>query len=125
MIDGTFVVFSPFGDEVSLEGSWQIDAGEGPVAADAGSCDRAGVAQVRLDISESQGDGQVLGPDFVTFPCAQGSFDTRPDAVLDAGEYRARLTALDGEGEVAGRSSKLDLDATTGDHAMLPRVTLP
>lgn len=131
----TASAFDPLGDEYSLEGSWELvmEGTDQVLAPSQSNCDTLGVAQVRLVFRPVTGSATFTDPMF-TFPCAQGSFDTRSGdfpaddgKVLESDTFYVRYEALDPQGEVIGESplSKLVLifeeptfhDAVAGDEA--------
>jgi hypothetical protein len=117
--------FNPLGNEATMEGAWEIDTGQGVVLpADARSCANARIATVELQVFE---DFDVDPDTFytsetLTFDCRTGSFDTRPDAVLDDGFFTVQYVALDAAGIELDRSEPIDIDVPPESHVALPSV---
>ncbi len=87
------VTFDPIGRDASIAGSWTID-GAAPTQA---SCDAAGISRVRVRFFE--GSDFRDHPDLV-FNCADGAFDTRPNAVVADGIWTMSLIPIDASGAV-------------------------
>jgi hypothetical protein len=85
------VGLDPVGDDWSIGGSWLLN-GEPPTAQ---SCGALGVAYVRVRFYD--GERTADHPRLV-FPCAQGTFDTRPEQVVRVGTWTLALVAIDAEG---------------------------
>jgi hypothetical protein len=85
------VVFDPIGTEWTIAGSWLVN-GAPPSAS---TCAAAGIDFVRVrffDVSRTADHPRLV------FPCAQGSFDTRPEALVASGTWSIALVAIDAEG---------------------------
>lgn len=101
--------------EVTLAGSWLING----VAADAATCNAAGVANVQLEITDD------LGAVFRTYEldCADGGFDSSVTAggpTLPAGVYGTQWFAVDAADNVLAQTdAPLALDVTAVTHANL------
>ncbi len=106
--------FDPRGNDVSLEGSWTINA-QPPTDE---TCAMAGIAVVELRILDDADDDFYTDEEF-RFPCAQASFDTRPDEVLDFDLYRAVFFAYSADGRVSSETEASILDAATETHIVV------
>lgn len=102
-------------NDVSLNGSWTVNG----LQANLGVCESAGIDRVRLTVFEP--DTDVVVDDFI-MPCEDGSFDTRPDKVLDYGDYDTLWDAIDIDGNVVATGPLLQLDVTLVEHATLATV---
>ncbi len=83
--------FDPIGTDRRAEGRWLVN-GAAPTQE---SCAAAGIDFVRVrffDVSRTADHPRLV------FPCAQGSFDTRPDGVIAAEAWNIALVAIDAEG---------------------------
>lgn len=85
--------FNPMGTDFSVDGMWTLN-GTAPTTT---TCNSAGIANVRMVFF----DGTVMH-DYaqLTFPCADGGFDTRPDKIFAYGDYTTRWQALSSSGTV-------------------------
>ncbi len=109
---GTIVAgFDPSGTDVSLDGIWDVN-GDVPTVQSCGD-----ITQVRVVVCEDAAGVTCWTSPSLTFPCANGAFDTRPTRVLAAGSYFSLWEALDASGNVLQESSILPLSVTT--HATL------
>lgn len=110
------VNFDPRGNEVSLSGSWTVVR----KGANAETCAYAGIATVYLELYE---DSKTTfdDPNFLRFPCEQGSFDTRnaQGKILERNVYEIRWVALDANGAEVGRSNAVNVQASFADHVDL------
>lgn len=125
-VNALFIVedaFNPYGNQVSLNGVWQLDLGDGPENANATSCEEAGMSKVRLDIFDASGSRGVRGTSALTFDCFQATFNTMPMKVLQQGQYKARWTGLDDSGTAIGQSPMVDVDASA-DQATVPMTAI-
>lgn len=110
---------SPLGDDVSLDGQWVIDG----APADASSCASAGIATVALTFPDGTGGRRVF--EELTFLCASGGFDTRPDAVLSAARHRVQWIAFDTFGRERIAGPTIDLVAVAPiTHATLEALSI-
>lgn len=110
------ITFDPIGTDASMAGQWTIN-GAAPTQA---SCDALGVSHVRVRFYD--GTRGVDHPGLV-FPCAQGSFDTRPDAVVADGVWTAALIAVDASGTAIGTAPQQTFDTlAVGGHITLTPV---
>lgn len=110
------ITFDPIGTDASMAGQWTIN-GAAPTQA---SCDALGVSHVRVRFYD--GTRGVDHPGLV-FPCAQGSFDTRPDAVVADGVWTAALVAVDASGTAIGTAPQQTFDTlAVGGHITLTSV---
>lgn len=85
--------FNPMGADFSVDGMWTLN-GTAPTTP---TCNTAGIANVRMVFF----DGTVMH-DYaqLTFPCADGGFDSRPDKIFAYGNYTTRWQALSSSGAV-------------------------
>jgi hypothetical protein len=115
--------FDPVGSAATMEGSWQLAA----AAASEESCAASGITHVRVRFFEEE--RSVDHPQLV-FPCAQGSFDTRPTGVLADGVWSVRLLGLDnrvpaGADTVVASGPLSTFDTRTeGGHVVLGQIDL-
>ncbi|MGB0678925.1 MAG: hypothetical protein ACPGUV_04620 [Polyangiales bacterium] len=105
--------FDPRGSEVSLSGSWTVN-GQTPTAQ---ICADAQIETIQIEVREDIDTIFADDPTFLRYPCADGSFDTRPEAVLDNDRYLMSWIALAASGEEIGRSEPITVDVTFEDHA--------
>lgn len=110
------VTFDPIGQDVSLDGNWQLNG----AAPDAASCAAADIDQVAVGFFDAGSTTPVFFGE-LTFPCSQGSFDTRPSAVLASGRYTTQWFALR-DGANVGMGTMEILDVTAVTHATLRPV---
>lgn len=104
-------VFDPSGTDVSLDGIWDVNGAEPTVQ----SC--GDIATVRVVVCESAAATNCWTSPSLTFPCADGAFDTRPGRVLAAGAYHSLWEALDASGNVLQETAPLPL--VVSGHATL------
>jgi len=110
------ITFDPIGTDATMAGAWTIN-GAAPTQA---SCDALGVSHVRVRFLD--GTRGVDHPDLV-FPCAQGSFDTRPNAVVADGAWTVALVAVDTNGTAIGTAPQETFDTSVeGGHIVLTTV---
>lgn len=105
--------FDPSGTAVSLDGIWDVNGAE-PTLASCGD-----IATVRVVICENAAATTCWTAPSLTFPCANGEFDTRPTRVLRAGSYYSLWEALDSSGNVLQETTPLQLVVTSVSHATL------
>jgi hypothetical protein len=103
------ILIDPVGTEVTVSGAWTVE-GAAPTAE---SCAALGIAQVRVAFIDGSSLVEVPG---LVFPCVQGSFDTRPTGVIQAGTWTVRLQALDATGGVIGQSPTISRTVGVGAH---------
>lgn len=99
------VTFDPRGTDFSVAGSWTVNG----APATAASCSAAGIAEVGIVFYD--GGRPYRFSEFV-FPCANGSFDTRPTPVLAYGRYTTQWVAYDARGVEVGTGPMLLLDVS-------------
>jgi hypothetical protein len=104
-------VFDPSGTAVSLDGIWDVN-GAAPTVSSCGD-----IATVRVVVCESSAATNCWTAPSLTFPCANGGFDTRPSGVLAAGSYHSLWEALDSTGTVLQETAPLPL--VVSGHATL------
>jgi hypothetical protein len=116
------VRFDPVGSAATVEGAWLLDG----AAPSSESCAARSITHVRVRFFEPD-DPEVFRdhPDLV-FPCEDGSFDTRPQAVLASGAWSSTLLALDanaplGEELIVAMGPDVESSTTSG-HVVLPPV---
>lgn len=109
------VTFEPFGNEVTLAGSWTVN-GAAPTPA---SCGALGIDKVRIAFLDG---ADVFTTPALTFDCEAGSFDTRPVGVLNQDSYTTRWDALNAAGTVIGSVNTGPLDVSLVTHANLAPV---
>ncbi|MEM9067656.1 MAG: hypothetical protein AAGE52_04095 [Myxococcota bacterium] len=102
------VEFEPIGGDVSVAGSWTING----AAADAISCDAAGIATVQLFVCDAI-DGSCFDGAEINAPCANGAFNTGPLLVPDF--YALQWAAFDASGFEVGRGGWQEVTALAGD----------
>ncbi len=108
--------FSPLGNDVSASGAWTIDG----AVADATSCANAGIETVEVVFYD--GGVEYRFPSTFSFPCSDGSFDTRPDLVLDRERFSTQWRAYNADGDEVARGESLLIDTGVlafGGHAIL------
>lgn len=110
------VEFDPVGSAASIQGSWTID-GAAPTAE---SCTAAEVRFVRIRFF-FEGDTHRDHAGLV-FECLVGSFDTRPDLLIGAGEWELAPVAIraDGSEVVTGARQMADAGASAGHIVVAP-----
>jgi hypothetical protein len=102
------------GNEISVSGEWLVDGQD----ATAATCSAAGISMVEVKFN----DGVGYTREEFTFPCAQGSFDTRPTLVLNRISYETEWFAYAEDGSIVNQGGVLPLDLSAlahGDHAIL------
>jgi hypothetical protein len=110
------VSFDPVGTAASVEGSWTIDGA--PASAEA--CRAYGIDYVRVRFYR---DERTADHPHLVFPCAQGSFDTRPDRIVAEGTWTMGLVAIDAEGDaIAVGPEEMASPAALGGHIALAPV---
>ncbi len=102
------VQFEPIGGDVIVAGSWTING----VAADATTCDAAGISTVQLFVCDAV-DGNCYSSSQFTAPCSQGSFNSGP--LLVPGTYALQWAAYDSAGLEVNRSDWNTVTAASGD----------
>lgn len=107
------VNFSPLGADFSVDGSWQVNG----AVPSASSCSAAGISDVELVFFD--GTTEFV---FDTFPCADGSFDTRPSKVLAFGSYTTRWRAIGATGNIIASGDMTPLVVTNQTHVTLAPV---
>ena len=89
--------FDPAGDVAAIRGTWTIDGQE----ATGARCEDLGADRVRVTFMD---EGRPTTHSALVFQCRLQSFDTGESrgagAVVGAGEWSARLDAIDGSGNV-------------------------
>jgi hypothetical protein len=88
------VNFEPIGGDVSVDGAWTINGG----AANATSCNAAGIQTVRLQICEFV-DGDCYTASSLQAACSAGGFTTAPFLLADT--YALRWQAIGTDGTIS------------------------
>ena len=110
------IVFDPVGTDATVAATWSVE-GAAPTAE---SCAELGVTRVRVRFYD--GVRRFDHPDLV-FDCADGSFDTRPRAVVADGIYDMQLLAIDNAGVVIGEGPRERVDTlAVAGHIQLTAV---
>ena len=113
------VEFDPVGAAASVQGSWTID-GAAPTAE---SCEAAEVRFVRIRFFE--GDEHRDHPRLV-FDCSLGSFDTRPELVVGAGEWEVAPIAIRADGSEVASGTPQRTDTSAGEsHIVIAPLDFP
>lgn len=110
----------PVGTDASVSGSWTIEG----AAASAASCAANGITHVRVRVFDG---ADYADPASLVFPCEDGSFDTRPSAVLADGIWTIQLLAVNSDaasgGVVVDEGPMMTFDTVVeGGHIAIPKV---
>ncbi len=105
--------FNPIGSVGTLGATWTING----IAGDATNCASAGIATIQLNFFDVNDTGYLNGITVAMAPCSDGDFDSRPMALLAAGDYLTSIAALDSAGAtVASFESEFTLTVGAVDH---------
>lgn len=111
--------FDPRGDDLSLSGDWRIELSRGnPETPTSALCQQIGIDEVQLVLYSGSSDDSYVDSRY-RYDCARGSFDTRPERVLESGTYESEWVAYDAAGDEIGRSDRTTMTIQDG-HATAP-----
>ncbi|MBW2464625.1 MAG: hypothetical protein JRH11_23460 [Deltaproteobacteria bacterium] len=105
--------FNPIGDVGTLGATWTING----IAGDATNCASAGIATIQMNFFDVNDTTYTSGITVAMAPCSDGAYDSRPMALLAAGDYLTSIAALDSAGTtVASFESEFTLTVGAVDH---------
>ncbi|RLB48838.1 MAG: hypothetical protein DRJ42_22350 [Deltaproteobacteria bacterium] len=105
--------FNPMGTVGTLGATWTING----IAGDATNCASAGIATIQMNFFDVNDTGYLDGVTVAMAPCSDGAYDSRPMALLAAGDYLTSIAALDSAGAtIASFESEFTLTVGAVDH---------
>ncbi len=112
-LEGGTPTFDPTGTDASVEAHWTVNGATPTVS----SCSSLGIDRVRIAFFDDV--GAVYEYTALTANCEDGSFDTRPNRVIAAGDWTVQFQAVDTAGNVLGAGAMADVTVAAGGHLSL------